>query len=194
MIQFDVMVWDKRACETTCWVFGNFVYNGNLPGDNPWDKLKPIGVAWGNDPLALPGSGKPLQETVIFHETVDPLNEHLGCEYRHGPAPVPDPNPRLNGPLDNPKSSCISCHSTADAPTLKTGTDGKPSWEMINVVPTNLCSSNPDKQDDNRNYFRNILAGQPFNPGGISMDYSLQLVISLQNYNNWKLTLPKANQ
>lgn len=178
MIQFDVMVWDKRACATTCWVFGNYVYDGNLPGDSPWDKLKAIGVSWGNDPNALPGSGKPLTETVIFPQA-GALNEHLGCEYTHGPAPVANPNPRLNGPLDNPKSSCISCHSTAETPTLSNGT-----WSLVNVVPSGLCSD----AATNAEYFRNIVAGQPFTEGGTSLDYSLQLAISLQGYNNWKLT------
>jgi len=184
MIQFDVMVWDKRACETTCWVFGNFVYDGNLPGETPWDKLKPIGVAWGNDPEALPGSGKPLQETVIFPQAAA-LNEHLGCEYQHGPTPVaPDPQSRLNGPLDNPKSGCISCHSTAETPTLGTDSNGNPTtWTLVNVVPKGLCSD----PEVNQQYFRNIVAGQPFSDAGTSLDYSLQLAISIQGYNNWKM-------
>ncbi|MEQ1866781.1 MAG: hypothetical protein ABL996_19260, partial [Micropepsaceae bacterium] len=51
LIQFDIAVREDRASYKTAWVFGSFVYDGTLAGNDPWAKLVPIGLMWGNDPL-----------------------------------------------------------------------------------------------------------------------------------------------
>jgi hypothetical protein len=125
LLQFDVAIKDGRA-RGTQWVFGTFVADGQrrAKGPNPWNRIAPLGLMWGNDPpltgqVARSHPPDPrkngFREEVIFWDTVDMLNAaggevlpkqpgHLGC------------NSRLNGPADNANSSCMSCHMTASVP------------------------------------------------------------------------------
>ena len=79
---------------------------------------------------------------------------------------------RLNGPIDNPRSSCLSCHSTAEVPRDLSGqtTQGIP--------PANASAATI------RRYFRNIRAQTPFTAGELSLDYSLQLQNGIANWAN----------
>jgi hypothetical protein len=156
LLQIDVAVRDSRANSTTGWVFGTFVYNGKAPGATVWDRMEPVGVMWGNDPDKLTGN-QPLVETVIINPQLHPVKQHLG---RGG---------RLNGPVDNPRSSCLSCHSTAQIPAdLSEPTEP-------GVVPANANAAVLAK------YFRNIMAGDPFTQGQLALDYSLQLQNGIAN-------------
>jgi hypothetical protein len=110
---------------------------------------------WGNDPTRV-GTNQRLRQTVINPDLAIP--QHLG--YRG----------RLNGPVDNPRSSCLSCHSTAQISTdLSRPTRGA-------VPPANASLTTL------RLYFRNIRAGQPFDAGQLSLDYSLQLQNGIANW------------
>lgn len=153
LLQLDIAVKDSRANTTTGWVFGTFVYNNNKIGNSLWDKLVPVGISWGNDPEIIISGGE-LLETYINPEFMELFTfpdgkvMHLGYKGR------------LNGPVDNPLSSCISCHSQAQIPEVK------------KFLP------NFKDNDDIRYYFRNISSGEVFKPvagGSKSMDYSLQL-------------------
>ena len=47
----------------------------------------------------------------------------------------------------------------------------------------------PDKDasdEEKMKWFRNIPAGEPFTPGKVSGDYSLQLMIGYSNYEHWR--------
>lgn len=68
---------------------------------------------------------------------------------------------RLNGPVDNPVSSCLSGHSTAR-------------WPIVSLTP-------PTNATDTQRlvWFRNIKAGEPFETGQASLDYSLQLAYGI---------------
>ncbi len=66
--------------------------------------MVPVGLMWGNDPTlnqAAFDSGKRATESVIMTDKVQGHPLKLGWLRR------------LNGPVDNPISSCLSCHSTA---------------------------------------------------------------------------------
>ena len=156
LLQVDVAVRDTRANPTTGWVFGTFVYDGDAPGATVWDRLIPVGAMWGNDPQQL-GTNGPLTETVI-NPAARGLVQHLGYEGR------------LNGPIDNPASSCLSCHSMAQvAPDLSKPT--LPAVPPAGASPATLAE-----------YFRNIEAGTPFTEGDESLDYSLQLQNGIANW------------
>jgi hypothetical protein len=146
LLQIDIAVKDSRVAATTGWVFGTFVYGGGLTGKpgQGWANVQPVGLMWGNDPT-YSGSG-PLTETVLNPQVLLP---HYGWQGR------------LNGPVDNRASSCLSCHSTAQDPQAK----------MM-----------PLAGDDPRHWFRNIRSGQPFDPGARSLDYSLQLSTGIANF------------
>lgn len=150
LLQIDVAVRDPRVDSTTGWVFGTFVYDGNSPGTTPWDRMVPVGVMWGNDPAVPPSSKGKLAETRI--NPALGVAQHLGF------------GGRLNGPVDNPRSSCLSCHSVAQY-------EG-----AADMMPPAAAS-----ESEKMKWFRNVKAGQPFTAGEVSLDYSLQLSAGLQH-------------
>lgn len=175
LIQMDIMVKDKRAESTGGWVFGTFVYNGKLGNDNKWENMMPVGIMWGNDPNDNETNYNPkptktiintkLKETIINDDPAMPAM-HLGF------------NSRLNGPVDNQYSSCMSCHSTAQYPVV---TGILPQFNKPD--PVKIPALGTKAPADWMNWFRNIECGTPFNPGqAVSMDYSLQLSKSIENY------------
>ncbi len=155
LLQVDVAVRESRAASTTGWVFGTFVYDGNAPGATPWDKLVPVGLMWGNDPTRV-RTAQALQQTKINAGLQIP--QHLGFEKR------------LNGPVDNPRSSCLSCHSTAQIQNDLS----RPNRAAIPPANATLQTL--------RLYFRNIKAGQPFDANARALDYSLQLQNGIANW------------
>ena len=147
LVQIDIAVKDRRAGKTG-WIFGTFVYGGG-PGGKPgsgWKHVEPVGVMWGNDP-GYTGTGA-LQESWINPAVHMP---HLGYQGR------------LNGPVDNPVSSCMSCHSTAETPGIGA------------MIP-------PSAPADPSRWFQNIPSGTPFDAGKTSLDYSLQQEVAFFNY------------
>jgi hypothetical protein len=236
LLQFDVSVKDSRA-EGTGWVFGTFVADGQQAAGetNPWNRIAPLGLMWGNDPVPIGGyaintpadpRANGFAQEVIFWDVVDRLNAgggtivakrpgHLGC------------NSRLNGPADNANSACMSCHMTA---SVADGTLTTPPIiaQFGGITPECVAPSSgdpsagtdaggsPAKVVDGISfaemdgiYFANTAAGQPFNttvntatgarnvltgepqyasgqPAWISLDYSLQLSISLVQWGQWQ--------
>lgn len=156
LMQLDVAVRDSRADATTGWVFGSYVYDKDAAGENPWMKMVPVGLAWGNDPGVTAkdvDNGAQLQETVICHTAPQYARDLLGW------------GGRMNGPADNHKSSCLSCHSCAQLP------------HNADMVP----SGNDEKK---LKWFRNLKDDEPFTQGSVSAGYSLQMAISIQNFYN----------
>ena len=157
LLQIDLAVRDKNADSTTGWIKGTFVYDGSSSGATPWDRMIPVGVQWGNDPTLTPqqyNNGNRARESWINGNLKIP--QHLGWLGR------------LNGPVDNPESSCLSCHGTAQDQT------------MSKMTPP-LGSTDEQKM----RWFRNIKAGEAFDSGDSrnprSLDYSLQLASGIQN-------------
>ena len=100
LLQIDIAVKDDRA-GATGWYFATYAYDRNVSGTSPWLKMVPVGLMWGNDP-----GGPPLQESWINPSAPAYAKAHLGVDGR------------LNGPVDNRASACMSCHGTAQAPAL----------------------------------------------------------------------------
>jgi hypothetical protein len=150
LLQLDIAIKDKRA-GATGWVFGTFVYNGGAAGKGAsgWKNMEPVGLMWGNDP-GYSGTG-PLKESWINPAVILP---HIGYQGR------------LNGPVDNPKSSCMSCHMVAEGP------------ESVNTLAGNLI---PKIAGDPR-WFQNLPSGQPFTAGEQSLDYSMQMAFGLSSF------------
>lgn len=157
LLQIDLAVRDTRADGTTGWVMGTLVYDGNSPGETPWDRMQPVGLQWGNDPTLTPDAfdqGQRVTET--WSNPNLGILQHLGWLGR------------LNGPVDNPQSACLSCHGTAQSPVVS------------GMVPPGGATV-PTKM----RWFRNIRAGEAFDAGSpenpVSVDYSLQLAVGIQN-------------
>ncbi len=171
LIQMDIAVRDERA--PGGWFFGTFQYNGALNRPDPWQNLVPVGIMWGNDPGITDDAytnPKPtvtrinpnLRETSINPDPAELPPTHLGW------------NGRLNGPVDNPVSSCMSCHMTAEVPTRSP------------LNPT--FQANPPAKGSPAwmRWFQNLDCGIPFDSGSQSTDYSLQLAIGIENFLLWK--------
>lgn len=236
LMQFDVSVKDPRA-RGTGWVFGTFVADGQQAAAerNPWNRIAPLGLMWGNDPVPAGGYAintpadprkNGFAEEVIFWDVVDRQNAvggkvaakrpgHLGC------------NGRLNGPADNANSACMSCHMTASVvdtngktppiiaqfggitsecvlPSPKDPSTGTDASGASTKVVNGISFAEMDAL-----YFANTRAGAPFNAiantskgpvnvlapaphyadkraNWISLDYSLQLSISLVQWQQWR--------
>ncbi len=171
VLQVDVAVTDRRS--PTHWVYSTFAYDGQSTGKTFWDRLVPLGVQWGADPWSFPAvtenTSLPLQQTVLNPESHS-IVQHYGCQGR------------LAGPVDNPQSSCVSCHGSAYA-----APNGAPSTMATNVPPSfgfdGMCIQ---FSLDNAAYFQNQQPPQHF-PGGrfpdaISLDTSLQMEVAFDQY------------
>jgi hypothetical protein len=148
LLQIDLAVRDDRNTETG-WVFGTLIYDRTAPG-SPWEKMQPVGLMWGNDPGVTPTSGQITQ--TWLNPAVKSIMRHYGWAER------------LNGPVDNPLSSCLSCHATAG-------------WPIAPMLPPN---GSTDQQ--RLKWFRNIKTGEPFEQGQASFDYSLQLAAGVRAF------------
>ena len=186
LIQMDIAVRTDDAQAPTGWLFGTFQYNGALGRPNGWDNLIPVGLMWGNDgnnrgdsytqtsftgPTDQTKINPQLKETVINTDPNELPPTHLGW------------NGRLNGPVDNPVSSCMSCHMTAQFPSYAT------------LNPSFL---GPVKRGSNywMKWFQDIDCAVPFgnylppngaaqtglSPSPLSTDFSLQLSIAITNF------------
>lgn len=172
LLQIDISARDDRS--PTRWVFGTFVYNGDLsqspydwckPSDSPWCKVVPLGLMWGNDPTLTEAQAQTRSPVESFFNDPSALPSRLlearKCKVGLGW------QGRLNGPVDDGTSSCLSCHATA-------------SWPQFDRVPP------PDLVDEKKMYwFRNYHLTkdrQPFWPGTEPLDFSLQLSAGVRNF------------
>jgi hypothetical protein len=128
LLQIDIAVKDDRAGPTG-WYFATYAFDTNAAGNSPWLKMTPVGLMWGNDP-----QGAPLRETWINPSAPEYAAKHLGVDGR------------LNGPVDNRVSACMSCHGTAQAPSL------------ANMIPPATGPCEPQKAS----WFRNLPGSEAF--------------------------------
>ncbi len=116
LLQIDIAVKDDRASQTG-WFFGTYMYDAASAGDTVWDRMEPVGLAWGDDQLVFQDMNRDgafvnpqLNETWLNTALIEDSNREYTNEAYiryHGLGG------RLNGPIDNPTSSCISCHGQA---------------------------------------------------------------------------------
>ncbi|SPE42742.1 conserved exported hypothetical protein [Candidatus Sulfopaludibacter sp. SbA3] len=176
LLQMDLAVRDPRADAPglTGWVFGTFVYNGQLNQPNKFMNLVPLGLMWGNDPDDRTNTTDPfpptktkvnpkLTQTVIFDDAQLPP-QHLGW------------NGRLNGPADLNTTSCLSCHIAAQYPAVT-------SLVPVGAVPDG--GPKPPAQggtDEWMKWFQNLRCATSMDPRTYSTDFSFQVAIALQNF------------
>ena len=178
LLQMDVAVRDARADAPglTGWVFGTFVYNGQLNKANKFMNLVPAGLMWGNDPENRTNTTNPfppvrtevnpkLTQTVIFNDAQLPP-QHLGW------------NGRLNGPADLNTTSCLACHITAQYPQV---TSLVPPTAVPDGGPTPPAQGGTDEW---MKWFQNLRCATSFDPRTYSTDFSFQVAIALQNFAN----------
>jgi hypothetical protein len=176
LLQMDVAVRDDRV-EETGWVFGTFAFDKDAKDPDQWNRMRPVGLAWGDDPGYTPAdqqAGKPLTQGIVSDEIPAYAKGHLGWAGR------------VNGPVDNPRSSCMSCHGTAQYPIV------------ADLLPSKSCATDEQKLQWFRNHDGQTPFGgihpetcEPFDPEQplASLDFSLQVQVALQNL----LDYPRVN-
>ncbi|KAF2757845.1 hypothetical protein EJ05DRAFT_368530 [Pseudovirgaria hyperparasitica] len=196
LLQVDFAVRDDRA--PIGWVFGTFMYDGSQKDQNPWDRIIPVGLMWGNDPQLWPADAakgaKPKESWLS--KCADDLRKSMG-----GTRPSWGWNGRMNGPADNFISACASCHSTSQtgprAPMVQS-----PSWTDAQKMhlfrnirgtepfgdPLGASSNTPSTTTTTTSSSsRSNTAPTKANNDRVSGDYSLQLMIGMANYQAWRI-------
>ena len=193
LLQIDIAIKDSRS--PIGWVFGTFMYNASNTGESAWDRMELVGLSWGDDPnvtkdLTKDGAfiNADLEETYLNASLLeDPINNNSKKAYvlYHGLGG------RLNGPVDNPISSCISCHGQAatfkDYSPLNSNSGRPMPMANFRLKRANFPTTEFEK------YFANASAGandRTFNNVKyITTDYSLQLAAGIRNfYQNLRTT------
>lgn len=193
LLQVDIAVRDKNADETTGWVFGTFMFDASKGNASYWDNLVPVGLHWGNDPSLTRkeyDTGKRPVEGWVNAVVAQMF-------YSHRP-PFGDLGylARMNGPVDNPFSSCLGCHgrsvdtgggrgpaftpSLGDLCVKQLQKDGNATYEKISG-----CTVSDDAELRIGLFFRNLKPGEPFLPNTKSLDYSLQMADGIAHWNSW---------
>lgn len=161
LLQLDIAVKDRRA-SATGWVFGTFAWVGPNTGDGLFDNLVPVSLQWGDDPG--------VYDDQVKESWINPDLD--GVMYGWDERPTLGFNGRANGPADNIRSSCLSCHASARTPRSSQGILGF-RFDMENDL------SQPDRVKTHVNaWFRNQQDRELFSPNEpavASLDYSLQL-------------------
>ncbi|WP_143206233.1 hypothetical protein [Singulisphaera sp. GP187] len=199
LLQIDVAVKDPRVASGSGWIFGTFIYDASQAGPSVWDKMVPVGAIWGDDShekrlIDRDGSfSNPyLKQSALNPALIEPA---AGTDWgnraylRHFGL-----GGRLNGPVDNPASSCISCHGRAGTlgDNLPLNLD---SGYPIPTVAGSEAASNLGKKEvqiaEFDAFFRPIRPGSHFEkfkgPDGkdrqfVTVDYSLQLAQGIRNF------------
>lgn len=169
LIQVDVAVRDPRS-PTTNWVMGTYVWRGPAKGDGFFDNLVPVGLMWGNDPGVANDDWSgfaPITQSKINPDLAGLAWEGNGVVWPQ--RPFPGFQGRLNGPADNLRSSCLSCHAMAQ---WRRGPLG-----LTPVYPLQPKRTLQQVHDLVTDYFRNTTGGSLVDPasGQTPLDYSLQL-------------------
>lgn len=165
LLQIDIAVKDNVS--PTGWVFGTFIhhadapemeYSPNLAADKKvWLKIVPVGLMFGNDVGEFPELKEPLE--TYLNESI-PVPQHYGCKKR------------LNGPVDNARASCLTCHALAEvAQDFKKIEYPKNSCLSEKDIDFWFKNINPASQNAVDRTFTQSTANKKI----FSLDYSLQL-------------------
>lgn len=187
--QFDIIVKDSKSSPQTGWVFTTLVYDKDAPGRDAWDKMVPLGAMWGNDPnVTVPG--QPLHENWINPKAPKYSTQTLGWGGRlSGPNDGATNNIAVNGKvlLNEPDSSCMSCHSPAEWNVKQHKMDSfiLPSFQNLKPPPafqpcgdngkpdpngSNICSPAPASADW-MTWFQSRSGTQPKDKTSVALDY-----------------------
>lgn len=185
LLQIDIAIRDNSS--PVGWIFATFTYDNKAgsfidykfpemtPSDkklemSAWLKIWPLGIMFGNDVGVAKGDA--LKETQLDPDLQ--IQQHYGCG-----SDSDRMRRRLNGPVDNPASSCISCHAFAETPTT------------LNIGGIQYGDLKCRDQGDISKWFRNIDPRDPknrtFTPSTsvnkmLTLDYSLQLREGIRRY------------
>jgi hypothetical protein len=189
LLQLDIAVKDPRVGARSGWIFGTFVYDGGRDGPDVWDRLAFVGLSWGDDDevtedLTRKGAfvNPTLKETCLNAELVEKPGHEYGAKayMRHFGL-----GGRLNGPVDNPVSSCISCHGRAGTYAKPLPLNEKSGLPMETGL---LTTTDPTKFPvaEFARYFRTVRPNSHLEQDKcelwVTTDFSLQIPAGIRNF------------
>jgi hypothetical protein len=185
---FDIIVKDSIASPETGWVFATLVYDKDAKGDNPWDKMVPLGAMWGNDPdvNSAKNPQKKLEQNYINPQAPQWTKVTLGYGERlSGPFDIAVKyNVEVDGKIVPAlrSSSCLSCHGTSSyiPNDFSSSTFFYPAKDY-SKKPWIMYT--PGSEEWNK-WFQNRWGDVPQSKekGAIALDYSTFLEAVLMNY------------
>lgn len=160
LLQVDLAVRDNAAAETG-WIFATYVWAQS--GKTNWkDNLVPVTLMWGDDPKVYDNQ---IKQSII--------NTNLrGKLYGWDKRPFLGFMGRGNGPADNSRSSCISCHASAQYPRPSIGNLNP----RIDLEKAQTDFQYRKEHVDQR--FNNLQSGDSFDSSvknAVGLAYSLQI-------------------
>jgi hypothetical protein len=179
LLQMDISVKDKRS--PNGWFFGTFMYDATQPGDTPYQRLAPVGLIWGSDPDLTATTY--LQNAMVPQESW--VNPTVAARFYALPRQHLGLFGRTNGPVDNPKSACITCHQRAldwGRAVLPKTPEAAQADELLPDVP-----NDPYDEAATKAYFHNIGSNSPV-ADTQSLDYVLQVSKGIAAFRNWVAT------
>ncbi len=176
LLQMDFSVKDKRS--PNGWFFGTFMYDAAHPGDTPYDRLIPVGLIWGSDPDLTANAY--LQNGVSAKEGW--MNPAVSAMFYPLPRHTLGLFGRVNGPVDNPNSACITCHQRANDWGVAVPDKSPQEKQAAMLMPD--VPADPFDDAAVKAYFRNIGANSPV-PDTQSLDYVLQVSKGIGAFRNW---------
>jgi hypothetical protein len=179
LLQIDFSVKDKRS--PNGWFFGTFMYDATHPGNTPYDRLVPVGLIWGSD-AGLTATAY-LEKAAVAKESW--INPAVADRFYALPRQNLGLFGRANGPVDNPKSACISCHQRA----LDWGGAVLPNTPQAKEADLLLPDVPYDPYDDEaiNAYFHDIGSNSPVAKAQ-SLDYTLQVSKGIAEFRAWVAT------
>lgn len=190
LTQVDIAVRDSRADQWTGWVFGTFVHWDTSATSFDWANVKPFTLTWGNDPTVWPaglgglsvvtlGDLPPIQQSW-FNK---PLQDQFAAwRLQHDLFPWTGVFGRGNGPIDDPVSSCLSCHNVAA--DFGRGSEQNPFMKPADGWVASVRNG-AQPGANLLDYFVNRGPSEPKLQGTLALDYSLQAMIGLLNFRSW---------
>ncbi|KAF8553311.1 hypothetical protein OG21DRAFT_1485507 [Imleria badia] len=178
LVQVDFAARDERS--PIGWVFGTYACDGRKEGD-PWSKVFPIGLQWGNDPDLLQKQYDAGKRPTQLWKNPDALAlvEELG-----GQRPWLGWHERLDGLADDFMGTCTSCHATAQLyPPTRDRTpmvqDPKPQYNKKEERWVQ------EYEEVERIWLRNLPRGRAFDEDSLSADYNMHVEFGYTNYREW---------
>ncbi len=195
LTQLDIAIRDPRVTSlardadepSTDWVFGTFIHwnppESAKPQGLAWHRyLEPVGLMWGNDfwlAPGVPGESEKARPEDLRQAWLDPAMAQRFAGDLAPSRPYLGYRGRLNGPIDNPTSSCLACHARAMDNALESSPEFAAKFETVEGTYAHY----------HRPVAPDALFCEPDVEGACEtrrpLDYSLQLAFAMANFNHW---------
>jgi hypothetical protein len=198
LLQVDVAIKEPRVGATSGWIFGTFVYDGSQSGKSPFQRLVPVGLSWGDEVYEKSDIDKEgafvnerLKESILNRDLI-PKNASDNNWGKKAYVTHHGLGGRLNGPVDNKFSSCMSCHGRAGTYYAALPPSEKSGFPMPILAGKDAeIGSATAQKEAFAEFFRPIRPNSHLEQGAafgqgeqffVSVDFSLQVSQGIRNF------------